>query len=108
MSRETLTLAEIDRALKRKKHGKKKAKKRSSKKRSKARRKPKARVKVVHVHHHHGAKSTTHKRSSSKAHKPKKRAKTRPHATGADMSKAQRKAWAKKMQLARKKAQRRK
>lgn len=93
MSKQTLTLKEIERALK-PKRGKKKAKKKAKRR---AKRKAKARVKVVHVHHHHGAKK-------KKAHKRRAKKKTR---TGSAMSKADRKAFAKRMARARKKAARR-
>ena len=116
MSKETLTLEEINRALARKKHGKKAKKKTKRKAKRKSKRRAKAKVKVVHVHHHHGAKKTARKRASkkrpakkraSKKRQAKKRAKKTGH-TGADMTKAERKAWAKKMQLARARAKRRK
>ena len=95
----TLTLAQIERALKPKRH-KKKAKKKAKRK-AKRRAKRATKTRVVHVHHYHGAKKRAKKRGAKKH--AKKRGKKR---TGADMTHAERQAWAAKMQRARKKARR--
>jgi hypothetical protein len=104
----TLTLAQIERALKPKRH-KKKAKKKAKRK-AKRRAKRATKTRVVHVHHYHGAKKRAKKRGAKKHAKKrgaKKHAKKRgKKRTGADMTHAERKAWAAKMQRARKKARR--
>lgn len=114
---------ELDRAIHRK-SGKKKAKKKAKKKTKKKAKKRgkktgtrKGKVKVVHVHHHHhhGAKKT--KKKTTKKRKPGKRdfdraAKKHEHAfkhkakPNSQGTAAERKAWGHKMQLARKKAAR--